>query len=194
MQPDLVTTSNDTGVAEWIRRLAYRLHLPTTMIKFLIVGGIGFIINQVFLFLLYDTTIVGFLPEKGSNSDFGLFTNTDTRLLISSIVAVEIAIIAQFNFHDRWTFRHRHRHGNVLKRFFKFNLSSAVSPVIIVLTVNLLTPMLRDGPDDSSAIGTLAPYIAATVGVLLGVIWNWTLTSVVIWPTRRAGSDDSSQG
>ncbi|MEO6196478.1 MAG: hypothetical protein ABIP58_00045, partial [Dehalococcoidia bacterium] len=90
MQPDLVTTANDTGVADWIRRLAYRLHLPTTMIKFLIVGGIGFIINQVFLFLLYDTTIFAFLPEKGSNSDFGLFTNTDTRLLISSIVAVEI--------------------------------------------------------------------------------------------------------
>ena len=192
MQPDLVTTANDTGIAEWIRRLAYRLHLPTTMIKFLIVGGIGFVINQIFLFLLYDTTILAFLPEKGSNADLGLLTNGDTRLLISSIIAVEIAIIAQFNFHDRWTFRHRNRHGNALKRFFKFNLSSAVSPIIIVLTVNLLTPMLRDGHDDESAIGTLAPYIAATVGVLLGFIWNWTLTSFVIWPTRRDGRDGSS--
>lgn len=185
MQPELVTTSNDTGLAEAIRRLAYRLHLPTTVIKFLIVGGIGFLINQFFLFLLYDTTIFSFLPAKGSDADLVLFEHTDVRLLVASVIAVEIAIVAQFNFHDRWTFRHRNRDGNVLKRFAKFNLSSIVSPIIIVVTVNVLTPMLRDGPDDSSTVGVLAPYIAATVGVLLGFIWNWTFTSVVIWPTQR---------
>jgi putative flippase GtrA len=160
------------------------------MIKFLIVGGIGFVINQFFLFILYDTTIFRFLPDKGSSSTFFFFTHTDTRLLISSIIAVEIAILAQFNLHDRWTFRHREREGNVITRFLKFNLSSAVSPIIIVVTVNLLTPVLRDGPNDSSPIGTLAPYIATTVGVLLGFIWNWTFTSVVIWPTRRGREAD----
>jgi putative flippase GtrA len=155
------------------------------MIKFLIVGGIGFVINQFFLFLLYDTTIFGFLPEKGASETLFFFTHTDTRLLLSSIIAVEIAIIAQFNLNDRWTFRHRVREGNIFLRFLKFNASSIVSPIIIVVTVNLLTPVLREGPNDTSAIGVLAPYIATTVGVLLGFIWNWTFTSVVIWPSRR---------
>ena len=192
MQPDLVTTANDTGLAEAIRRLAYRLHLPTTVIKFLIVGGIGFLINQFFLFLLYDTTVFGFLPAKGSDANLVLFEHTDIRLLIASVIAVEIAIVAQFNFHDRWTFRHRKRDGNVFKRFFKFNISSIVSPIIIVVTVNVLTPMLRDGTDDQSTIGVLAPYIASTVGVLLGFIWNWTFTSVVIWPTKRGAKSEVS--
>jgi putative flippase GtrA len=185
MHTESTAPQTTKSTTDWIRQLAIRLHLPTTMIKFLIVGGIGFVINQFFLFLLYDTTIFGFLPEKGASETLFFFTHTDTRLLLSSIIAVEIAIIAQFNLNDRWTFRHRVRDGNIFLRFLKFNASSIVSPIIIVVTVNLLTPVLREGPNDTSAIGVLAPYIATTVGVLLGFIWNWTFTSVVIWPSRR---------
>jgi putative flippase GtrA len=192
MQPEMVTTvPASRGLADWLRQLAYRLHLPTTMIKFLIVGGIGFVINQAVLFLLYDTGIAWFLPAKGTPGEILFLHPSDMRLLLSSIIAVEVAIVAQFNFHDRWTFRHRRREGSLISRFARFNLSSAVSPIIVVLTVNLLTPVLRDGPDDSSLVGTLAPYIATTVGVLLGFIWNWTLNSVVIWPTHRASRSDN---
>jgi putative flippase GtrA len=181
MQHDYAGPATDTGLSESLRQLAHRLHLPTTFIKFLIVGGIGFLINQFCLFLLYDTPIFWWLPEKGADGTLLFFNHSDLRLFISSIIAVEIAIIAQFNFHDRWTFRNRNREGNIVYRFVKFNLSSIVSPIIVVITVNALTPVIKDNTD-SSTVEALAPYIANTVGVLLGFIWNWTLNSVIIWP------------
>jgi putative flippase GtrA len=161
-------------VTELSRAVAHRLHIPTTLVKFLIVGGIGFLINEVFLFVFYDSPIVWFFPGRDTSVDFGVVTDPDIRLLISSILAVEIAIICQFNLHERWTFRRRPRRGLGVFRFLKFNASSAVSPIIIVMTTNTLTPLLG-----------LSPYISNAVGVLLGFTWNWTLTSLVIWPRHK---------
>ncbi len=171
-------------------RLAHRLHLPTTFVKFVIVGGVGFVIFQFFLFLIYDAPVFWFLPSQDTSMDLGLFTLSDIRLLIASIVAVEIAIICQFNLHDRWTFRWRPRDGWIGQRFIKFQISSIMSPIIVVVTVNALTPALRNAAGDESFIGTLAPYISSAIGVLLGFIWNWTLGSLIIWPHQRKADDE----
>ncbi len=173
-----------------VRRLAHRLHLPTTFVKFVIVGGVGFVINQSFLFLVYDAPFFWFLPSQDTSTDLGLFTHSDIRLLIASIVAVEIAIICQFNLHDRWTFRWRPQAGWIGQRFIKFQVGSIISPVIVVATVNLLTPVLRDSAADESLTGTLAPYISNAVGVMLGFIWNWTLNSLIIWPHQSKPDDE----
>jgi putative flippase GtrA len=175
------TPEREEGFVEAVRSLAYRLHLPTTLVKFLIVGAIGFVINTFFLFVFYDSPVAGFLPDKHTHADLWLATHKDVRLLIASCLAVEIAIIAQFNLHHRWTFRHRPRDGNILTRFAKFNLSSIMSPVIVVATISLLTPALRDAFGNESVLGDLAPYIANGIGVLLGFSWNWLLNSLVIW-------------
>jgi hypothetical protein len=37
-------------------------------------------------------------------------------------------------------------------------------------------------------MGKLAPYIATSVGVLLGFIWNWTMGSAIIWRRRQVPS------
>lgn len=184
MQPEIATTA-EGGLTEWARRLANRLHLPTTLVKFVIVGGIGFLINQFVLFLFYDAPVVWFLPDKHTATDLLLFKHTDVRLLIASVVAVEVAIVCQFNFHDRWTFRNRNREGNIVRRFLKFNLASIVSPVITVIAVNVLTPVMRDAAGEDSLIGHVAPYLSNTVGVAMGFIWNYTLNSLVIWPRER---------
>jgi putative flippase GtrA len=181
MQPELISET-ETGLMAAARELAERLHLPTTFVKFLIVGGIGFVINQFFLFLFYDSPVFWFFPDKQGNIDLGLFTNGDARLLISSIIAVEMAIVFQFNAHERWTFRHRPRDGWIGKRFVKFNVSSAISPIVVVST-NALTPVLRGTFSD------LSPYIANGIGVLLGFGWNWGLNSLVIWPHHRDAAD-----
>lgn len=173
-----------------VRLLAHRLHLPTTFVKFVIVGGVGFLIFQFFLFLIYDAPLVWFLPSQDTSADFGLFTLSDIRLLIASIVAVEIAIISQFNLHDRWTFRWRPRDGWIGQRFIKFQISSIMSPIIVVVTVNALTPVLRNAADDESLIGTLAPYMSSAVGVLMGFVWNWTLNSLIIWPHQGKADDE----
>jgi len=181
MQPELATEA-DQGLMGAASALAHRLRLPTTLVKFMIVGGIGFCINQVFLFLFYDSPVFWFFPDKNSNADL---LHPDIRLLISSILAVEIAIISQFSLHEGWTFRKRERRGLAVMRFLKFNLSSIISPIIIVLTVNILTPIIRDTSGDDSLLGALAPYISNGVGVLLGLSWNWTLNTLVIWPNQQ---------
>jgi putative flippase GtrA len=190
MHPELVESPAEERMSG-IRELAHRLRLPTTFVKFIIVGGVGFVINQFFLFLLYDAPVAWFLPDQHTSTDMLLFTHEDIRLLIASIVAVEIAIICQFNFHERWTFRWRPRDGWIGQRFLKYQVSSIVSPIIVVATVNLLTPALRSGPEDESLVGTLAPYISNGVGVLLGFTWNWTLNTFIIWPHQRKTEDDA---
>lgn len=173
MQPELIS-ENEDGLVGFARALAERFHLPTTLIKFLIVGGFGFIIYQGMFALVYDAPVFWFLPGKDTETSLLLFTHPDIRLLIASIVGVEVAIFFQFNSHERWTFRHRDRDGNLLVRFAKFNASSFVSPLIIVITVNVM----------STTLGT-SPYIANFVGVGLGFIWNWTVGSMLIWPHLR---------
>ena len=176
----------------WMRtasELAHRLHLPTTLIKFLMVGGVGFIIYQFLLLVFYTLPTLPFLPEKETKIDplpFGL-PELGLRLLIVSIVALEAAIVFQFSSHERWTFRNRNRGGWVLARFLKFNLNSSFAIVAILVMTNLLSAVLGVmnvslGP----ATIDVSPYIASLVGVMIGFVWNWTMNSLVIWPKERA--------
>jgi putative flippase GtrA len=172
MQPELISES-DSGLVAFARALAERYHLPKTLTKFVIVGGVAFIIYQIALFAFYDAPILWFLGD--TDADAGLFSIPDLRLLVSSIIAIELALLFQFNSHERWTFRHRPREGWLGGRFVKFHLSSIVSPTIIVVTTNALTALVG-----------WPPYLSAAVGVLLGFAWNWTVGTRMIWPHERA--------
>jgi putative flippase GtrA len=190
MRPDLATQEYQG----WMRaasELAHRLHLPTTLIKFLMVGGMGFVIYQFLLFVFYTLPTLPFLPDKETKIDplpFGL-PELGLRLLIVSIVALEAAIVFQFSSHERWTFRNRNRAGWVLIRFLKFNLNSSFAIIAILVMTNLLSAVLGVmnvglGP----ATIDVSPYIASFVGVLIGFVWNWTMNSLVIWPKERAAT------
>ena len=173
MHPELAK-QEDRNLLETEASAFRRLRLSSTLVKFMIVGGIAYLINQSVLFLLYDTSLFWFMPAKDTAAGFLLFTHPDIRLLLASILAVEVAIIFQFNSHERWTFRDRVRQGRGLFRFLKFNLTSVGSPIIIVVTVNTLTPMFG-----------ISPYISNTIGVLGGVTLNWTMNTLVIWPRQQ---------
>ncbi len=115
-----------------MRDVAHRLHLPTTFVKFLIVGGWGFMISQFVLFLIYDADVFRFLLSKHTEVDFGLgIKHPDILLLIGSIISVEAAIVFQFNAHERWTFWDRRRSDWAPLRFFKFNISSTWNSMVI---------------------------------------------------------------
>lgn len=188
--PETGDRDQGNGVADWIRRIAERFHIPTTMVKFVIVGGIGFLINEAMLALLYDGGLLAFLADKHEHIDLGFVTATDARLLFASIAAVEVAIVCQFNMHERWTFRKRNRDGNIFVRFFKFNLGSIVSPIVTVLCVNVLTPEIRDAAGADTILGKVAPYIANGFGVVLGFSWNYIFTSKMIWRRHRPTGDE----
>jgi len=155
-------------------RAIYRLPVSSTLVKFLIVGGVGFLINELVLLVLFDTPLAPFLPARGATHTLGPLVAIHTRLLISSVLAVETAIVFQFNAHEHWTFGLRDRRGWTALRFLKFNATAAGGAIIAVCTVYFLTPVFDD-----------RPYVPNAIGTLLGFTWNWSWNTLVIWPQRQ---------
>lgn len=175
-------SSNRAGLSTWAslnyvrERIRTKAAGYTTFLKFMVVGTIGFFVNQFFLFLLYDTPAAWFLPEAETEAKILFVTVGDVRLLIASIVAVEISIISNFLFHDYWTFRDRLKKPFLI-RFGQFNLTSFGSPVISVTTINILTPTFG-----------IHYFISNSIGIALGMSWNWLWNAQFIWRTRRQAS------
>ena len=141
-----------------------------TLIKFLIIGMIGYLVNQVGLFLTYDLGLLPFLPKPGTPVHLGVFTHPDARLLVASVIAVELSIISNFLWHEHWTFRGRRERDNWVGRLVRFNLTSLGSPLVSVAVLNILVPYFG-----------VNKYVANTVGVLLGMGWNWGANTRLIW-------------
>jgi len=170
-----LTTAGKQGHGR-VARLSTRQHAmaklrgSTTFIKFAIVGSFGYLVNQFFLFLFYDSPAFAFLPEKDTSAAIVFFTHPDVRLLIATIVAVEVSILSNFFWHNVWTFSDREQRLPMALRFVAFNITSIGSPIISVATVNVLTPKFG-----------VNPYLANTVGIALGMVWNWLWNAQVIW-------------
>ena len=146
-----------------------------TLAKFLLVGVGGYLTYQMTLFVAYDSSLLWFLPAKDTSLRIIFFTHGDARLLFSTLLAAELAIITSFTFHTNWTFRDR----NVVKkslwpRLAQFNAKALVSTGIIMTTlVNFLV-----------VTGGVHHVLAVPVGVLVAFGWNWTFDSQLIF--RRA--------
>ena len=78
-----------------------------TLVRFVIVGGLGYAVYQVLLFATYDWSLLWFLPEKDVSARIIFFEHGDVRFLISTLVVAEIAVLAVFGGHSLWTFRDR---------------------------------------------------------------------------------------
>lgn len=149
--------------------LQVRKQRSAILIKFLIVGTIGFIINTFALFTLYDTAIFP-LPAKNTSWNIANFAHPDARLFVASVIAVETSIISNFFWHEKWTFRRRPKKGAVYFRFLRFNVVGIFSPIIQIATVNILTPVFG-----------IYYLISNAIGVFLGLTWNWLWNTRVIW-------------
>ncbi|MCH8814152.1 MAG: GtrA family protein [Chloroflexi bacterium] len=160
--------------------LARRFGLPPEFVKFLMVGAMAFVVNQLALYLLYDAPLFGFLPGKDARIDFWFAVHPDARLLIASSVSVEVAILFKFLWSERWIFRHRRPEGAPWARMMHFNMSAAASAVLAVSVTNVLTPVFG-----------ITPYVTTGVGVLCGFMLNWVWSARLVWPDRpTAASTD----
>lgn len=123
----------------------------TTFFKFCVVGTIGFVINTV---VLEAVVALGFHPTVGS------------------VVGAELAIISNFVLNNTWTFGSRRIHGKrTVSKFLQFNTTSVGAIIIQASTI---------------AIGTFLFGLATyrwfyILGVGIGLVWNYTLYSLVIW-------------
>lgn len=135
--------------------------------KFLIAGAVSYVVNQIALIVLYE---VVFADMRHSTDT--LFGKLNPALLVSSIIAVEIAIIARFLINDAWTFRDR-RDAPFVRRFVTSNVSSFGSPLISIAVVNVLTPVFG-----------VNYLVANTIGVALGFFWNYVWSTKVVWKDK----------
>ena len=140
-----------TNVLWFVAKTRIEECMQGTVGKFAVVGGIGFIINTI---ALVGLVRFGLAPWMGS------------------AIGAELAIISNFILNNSWTFQARKVSGKgLLPKFIQFNATSLGALAIQTGTVWLGTYLLGNGV-----------YIYLYVGgVLLGMIWNYTMYSKVIW-------------
>jgi putative flippase GtrA len=95
--------------------------MSRTLGRFLVAGGVSYVVNQALLVALYEAAGFGLLP--------------------ASALALEASILVRFGLNDRWTFRSRCGLPGCV-RFYRSNLSSFGGPLLALACVNLLTPAL----------------------------------------------------
>lgn len=122
--------------------------------KFAVVGTVGFTINTLILELLVRA---GFHPALGS------------------AIGAECAIISNFFFNNSWTFRGKKIHGlRLVPKFFQFNLTSLGALLIQAGTVAMGTYFF----------GAASYRWFYLMGVGIGLFWNYTMYSKVIWKNK----------
>lgn len=165
------------GLLEGLRS---RLLGHRTLAKFAITGATGYGVYQIAFLLLYESSLVGFLPEKEQSINLLGFSHADGRLLITTLVAAELSIIGVFSGHHLWTFRDRLTVDKPLwLRLGQFNAKAAVSSLgILTAVVNGLTLGLD-----------VTPYIAIPLGVAAAFTWNWLWDSRFVWRPIKGRND-----
>ncbi len=129
----------------WIRLLSARV-----LVKFLLVGAVGVLVNL---------------------GCFSLFLQLGVNKFIASPLAVEISIISNFLLNNFWTFRRRVSTDRKRIKGLKFHAVSLLSLGVSFATFVLLAVLL---PDHSPQLYQLAGIIpAAAVNYLLNAYWTF---------------------
>ncbi len=150
--------------------------LEHRIFKFLVVGGVGTLIQLVMLQVFRAT-----LPE------FSFFVITN--FILATFLSIETAIVSNFTLNNIWTFADRKlKVSQIPAKFVQFNLTSAGSILIQLLVATLgeklfglftiLTIPIINFPFDS---GTL--YVM--IGIIIGLFWNFFAYNTFIWKQKK---------
>ena len=124
-------------------------------IRFAMVGTVGFAIN---------TFVLEFFVYQRLHPAMG------------SAAGAELAIISNFIFNNRWTFGDRKVSGlGVIPKFLQFNATSLGALGIQTACVWTGTTLFGHG----------VYFVSYLVGVGIGLIWNYTMYSRVIWKKQH---------
>lgn len=128
--------------------------LTGTFGKFLVVGGIGFVINAVVLRVLVETLHIA--PEP------------------SNLAGAALAIFSNYNLNNLWTFGSRKQTGffNYFWKMLHFYLTSSFG-VIFIQTGTIFLGIRMFGHEFY--------FIYFLIGTAFLLIWNFTMYSLVIW-------------
>ena len=122
--------------------------------KFCVVGGTGMLVDMGILWLI--VSLLGW------------------NLSLGKVLAAEAAIVNNFLWNDRWTFRAPRSDApsgfGRLKRFLKFNLICVTGIIWSVLLINLQVYGLR-----------MNAYLANFVAIMLVSLWNFFMSERFGW-------------
>jgi dolichol-phosphate mannosyltransferase len=147
--------------AEYIKNVllyvfSARVSQPTggTFGKFLVVGGLGFVINAVVLYVLHD-----------------FFHMVAT---VANLIGAAFAIFSNFNLNNIWTFQKEKITSVPMYaiKLFQFYLTSAFG--VIVIQTGVIAAGVR-------FLGDRGYFLYFLVGTGFLLIWNYTVYSKVIW-------------
>lgn len=138
-----------------VARLRRRFDFPLgRFFRFVAVGCSGLVVDMGMLYLLFDGLGLG--------------------LTRSAILAAELAIINNFFWNDRWTFRdlasQQQQQYQVLKRFLKFNLVCLMGLILKILLLNVFFNWLQ-----------LNPYLANFLAIATVTLWNFWVNLKLSW-------------
>ncbi|HET9932076.1 MAG TPA: glycosyltransferase family 2 protein [Polyangiaceae bacterium] len=146
---------------EYLRHLV-RLRLTTEsslrFFRFAIVGLSGVGVDMALLYLLSDPSQLG----------LGL-----TR---SKFIAASAAIVNNFFWNERWTFRRaaQGKSGAIWRRFVKFALVCGMGLALNVAVLNVLFNW-----------GHVNRYVANLIAIFLVTVWNYWLNAKLTWNVRN---------
>lgn len=155
--------------------------MKSRIFKFGVVGGLGFVVNLVFfnIFKLLNlwtalSSLIGVPVENPLFSDQGF----------AVVLGAEVAILSNYLLNNIWTFGDRRIHGigKHLAKFAQFNLGSVGSVVIQYIVMQICVAVFGVFTLlNLAGVEILSDNIYLILGVLLGMIWNFSIYSLVIW-------------
>ncbi len=139
--------------------LKLRVRDSKKFVKFLVVGGTGFLINTV----IYTT----------------LAHHTDINLVLANTIGAEMAIFSNFNLNNVWTFGKRKEH-KFNGYFRKMGMFFATSNIGVWLFQNGAIAL------GSALYGRTHYLIYFLIGTSILLVWNFTIYSKFIWREKAA--------
>lgn len=139
-------------------------------IKVCIVGGIGLVI-QLTIFNILRIII---------NNPFRIVNFIGIKLIVPvhALIAVELAIVSNFLINNYWTFSKNKAKSlvSLFLKFIPFNLTSAGSIIIQWVVLVVGTKLMGSS--------FIIDNILTMVGILIGLIWNYTMYTKFIWKKK----------
>lgn len=144
-----------------------RVYELKRFIKFLFVGGTGFLLQLVITYIIVHLNVEQF---------------------IAAMIGAESAIISNFILNNFWTFhdtKHVKERGHVLYRFFKFNLSTfgavAIQGIVVYVAVHWLGERI---PLFGNQIPTSIIVLVPTI-IFIVIPLNYLIYNKIIWKTHH---------
>ena len=145
--------------------------MDARLVRFLLVGASGAIVNLGVLALLLE--VVG------------------ARVLPAKVAAIELSILWNFYLNDRYTF-HDRRDGAWTRRLAKYNLVALVG-LVIQLGISGLADDVMVRLLSLNEIGRLR-YLGQATGIVAATAWNFLSNLLWTWRVRRADVEPTLAG